>query len=69
MFHIHIHSKIHDVIAMVAGPALVALISATSLEDWLKVVVLILTIIFIGLGIGMRVMKIRKAAIEEEEED
>jgi preprotein translocase subunit SecG len=64
---LHLHSKIHDIIAVVLGPGLAALITATTLEAWLKVVVLILTIIFIGLGIAMRVMKIRKAADEEEE--
>ena len=64
---LHLHSKIHDLIAVAIGPGIAALITATSLEAWLKVVVLILTIVFIGLGIAMRVMKIRKAADEEGE--
>lgn len=65
----HIHSKLLDYAAAVAGPAAVALASFHAIENALKILVLILTLLFLALGIAMRVMKIRKASIEEEEED
>ena len=56
-------AKAHDVAAITATIA--ATLSVHKLSDWLQVATLFLTIVFLVLGIIMRVMKIRD--IEDED--
>lgn len=64
-------AKGHDIAAIVATVAATVAhklsdwLQVDALSDWLQVGVLLLTIIFLILGIIMRIMKIRDSAIED----
>lgn len=61
-------SKILDSSAATVGLAAAFFASIPSINNWLQMIVLILTVIFLSLGIAMRIMKIRQASDEDEEQ-
>jgi hypothetical protein len=54
-----LHHRFHDWAAGAGGPAIVAAVSVLDIENWLKLAVLILTIIFMAMGIYLRFRSIR----------
>lgn len=64
----HLHSKIHDLVVLAASGA-VGWASFHVVEGALKLLILVATLVFVVLGCVMRHKRIRKAEIEEEEED
>ncbi len=64
---VHIHSKIHDIIATIGVPTFLGLVSMAAVENVLKILGYILTIIFLLLGIWLRAKKIRTGEGSSEE--
>ena len=58
---------IHDIMAL--GAAVIATATTSVLSDWLQVVVLFLTVIFLGLGIALRVKKIKEDSSDDPSMD
>lgn len=68
MMQLHMHSKLHDLLAISAS-AIVGWASFHVVEGVLKILILIATLSFIVLGCIMRYKRIKRAEIEVEEED
>ena len=58
---------IHDITAL--GAAVIATATTSVLSDWLQVIVLFLTVIFLGLGIALRVKKIKEDSSDDPSMD
>lgn len=65
--HVQIDGRWHDVNATAA--AFFAAITTRGLSEWLQVVVMALTIVFLCLGIFLRWQKIRAGEIPEVDEE
>ncbi|HRQ87336.1 MAG TPA: hypothetical protein PLA50_00955 [Bacteroidia bacterium] len=61
-------SKILDSTAIMVGAASAVLASIPAINNWLQMIVLLLTVVFLSLGIAMRVMKIRRETADDEED-
>lgn len=59
MNHLHLSSKIHDIWAVLAGGGAIAF-ALSDVEMIVKIVIGILTIIFMALGILIRAREIRR---------
>lgn len=65
----HMENRILDSSAVVLAAAGGLFASAAAVNTYLQMIVLILTIVFIGLGIALRAMKIRQGGEDDEEEE
>lgn len=65
-FDMHWSSRAHDVFAAAMGLSSVAVSNVSSIEQWLKIVMIICTIVFVVLGCVMRVLKIRSGKLDDD---